>query len=323
MATKDSASEKAAAARKAATALRAQQRAAARRNTILAAVGALALVAIFVVIVAFIVKGGGESGPYAVYDNGVLKAPSMEDQSGGIYVSAEGVASGTPPDGAVRVDLWTDPLCPVCKDFDSQTAEELGALRNSGLVALYHHPIAILDYLSKGTSYSTRAVSALGTVAEQAPDRYWAVVEALYANQPGEQVPGLTNEEIAQVLQGAGVPVEVTDGLATGEFTQWVLTTTSQASVDGVSGTPTIRIAGVEQPSSYYLYVPGLLTYDVLVAQQGGTEALTAVAAERDRVYSSAATQEEADAALGALLQQQVAELQASLTPQPSPSASA
>jgi protein-disulfide isomerase len=353
MATKDSASQKAAAARKAAATLRAKQRAKSRRNTILATVGALALVAVFAVIVLVIIGGGD----YAVYNSGELTVPSAANEDGGILVTADGVAGGTPPDGAVRIDLYEDPLCPICKSVNSATDPIYDQLNEAGIIAVYLHPIAILDYLSAGSHYSTRAVSALWTVAEHAPERFEAVVEAFYANQPAELVKGLTNAQIAELLLATGVPEEViyglpdeedaTDGLAKGEFTQWTLSATSRSSLDGVNGTPTTRVVGVEQDWRYYYYYPGILMYDVLVAMDGGSEALAAVAAERDRLYSTGANAERdrlyptgvADedltyddmkkideaglAAVQPLLEQQLAELQAAANPTPSPSPTA
>jgi protein-disulfide isomerase len=356
MATKDSAAQKAAAARKAAAALRAKQRAAARRNTILATMGALALVAVFVVVVLFIVKGSNSA--YAVYNSGELTVPSVaEEESGGVLVSTGGVAGGTPPDGLVRIDLYEDPLCPICKALTSAIDPVLDQLNEAGFIALYFHPIAILDYNSAGSNYSTRAVSALWTVAEHAPERFWVVVEAFYANQPEELVKGLTNTQIAELLLATGVPEDVvygppdeedaTDGLAKGEFTQWTFSATSQSALDGVNGTPTTRVEGVEQYWKFYTYYPGILMYDVLVAMDGGSEALAAVAAERESLYSTGYEAErdrlyptgvvdgdltydditkmdEAGlAAVQPLLEQQLAELQAAANPTPSPSPSA
>ena len=324
MATKDPASQKAAAARKAAADLRAKQRAAARRTTILSTVGAFALVAVFVVIVLFIVKGGGASGPYGVYDNGVLKAPSAADETYGILVTADGVAGGTPPDGAVRVDLYEDPNCDICKTLMESTSEEMSLLRDEGAVALYFHPVIFIDRFSAGTHYSTRAVDAWVTVAEYDPEQFWLFVEAMYVNKPVEGEKGLTNDEIADVARGAGVSEEAIAKIADGEFTQWSNAGTSQASVDGVSGTPTIWIAGVEQPHFYFTAVPGVLTYDILVVAQGGAEALATIAAERDRALNTGATadgySEEGYAALQALLVEQVTALRDSVNPTPSPS---
>jgi protein-disulfide isomerase len=274
MATKDSASQKAAAARKAAAALRAKQRAAARRNTILATVGALALVAVFVVIVLFIVNGN--SGPNAVYNSGVLKVPSAADETNGILVGPGGVAGGTAPADAVRIDLYEDPYCSGCKYFDLTTSGEIGDLVDQGEVAFFHHPVSFLDNASRFTHYSTRAANAWITVAEYDPEHYWAFVDSSYVNGPDEQKGETrTNDEIAELARGVGVSDEAIAKIADGEFTQWVvaatdLATVEQADAEGQFSTPTLLIEGVR-----FLYwdTPGNVTAAVAYVKEYGAEA--------------------------------------------------
>jgi protein-disulfide isomerase len=228
----------ASAARERAAQLKAQERRAQGRNRLLIVLGALAVA----VLVGFAVKYIADSGGGQLYDSGKLTAPSVADASGGILLNQDGSAGGTPPADAVRVDVYVDLMCPVCHQFETINGDTLTALRESGTIALYYHPVSILDRYSLGTRYPTRASSAVVTVAEYDPTHFEAFFAALFDNQPKEQSSGLSNATIAQIAKGAGVPDSVIAKFKDGEFTKWVTSATNKASEDGLQGTPWIRV---------------------------------------------------------------------------------
>ena len=80
-----------------------------------------------------------------------------------------------------------------------------------GGVTITYHPVSILDRLSAGSSYSTRAVNATAIVADKSPEHFTAFVTAMYEDQPAEGTSGRSDAEIAQIAQDVGVPAEVTD----------------------------------------------------------------------------------------------------------------
>lgn len=275
MAKKESASSKAAEARRAAAELRAKQRAAARRNNILAILGAGALIALFAVAIMFIVKTGEESGPYTVYNSGVLKAPSMVEDDNSIVIGAGGVIGEAPPEGAIEIVLVEDPLCPWCKIFDDVAGDEVMMLLNQGGASLRYHIVSILDEYSAGTDYSTRMANAWATTAEYDPEHFWAFIEASYVDPPEELAKGLTNDEIADLAREAGVSEEAIDKFADGEFTQWVIVSTDGTTEvfrdeDGRFGTPTVLVGGVRFP---YWTTPGNMTAAVNYVREYGSEA--------------------------------------------------
>ncbi|MCJ7827086.1 MAG: DsbA family protein [Demequinaceae bacterium] len=243
---------------------------------ILASVGALALVAVFVFVVMFIIQTGKESGPYTVYNSGVLKAPSAADETDGILVGPNGAAGGTAPADAIRLDVVEDPLCPWCAVFVQSTSGEIGTLVDQGEIAFYYHPVSILDDYSVGTHYSTRMASAWVTVAEYDPEHFWAFVEVSYVDPPEELAKGLTNEEIADLARDAGVSAEAIAKFEDGEFTRWVESATERAvieyvnPVDGRFGTPTLLIGGVRFD---YWTTPGNVTAGVAYVRDFGAEA--------------------------------------------------
>jgi protein-disulfide isomerase len=226
----------ASAARERALALKAQERRVQRRNYALAVAGILVVIVTVVLLFKFI------SSSAEVPNSGTLTNLSAADASGGILINQDGSLGGTPPDGAVRLDVYLDLMCPICNSFEEINSADLRTLREAGTIAVYYHPVAILDYYSRGSQYSTRAASALATVTEYDPEHFEAYFNALFANQPAENTTGLTNAELEEIAKGIGVPEDVVAKFKDGEFTEWVIAATDTSSVDGLQGTPWIRI---------------------------------------------------------------------------------
>jgi protein-disulfide isomerase len=227
----------AAAARERAAQLKARERRAQGSQRFLIVVGVL----VAAVIIGFVVKYIADSGGGNLYDSGKLTTPTAADASGGIYINKDGAAGGTPPAGSVRVDIYVDLLCPICHQFETLNEATITALRTDGTIALYYHPVSILDRSSSGTHYSTRASSALATVAQYDPTHFMPFFNALYDNQPAENTAGLSNATIVTIATGAGVPADVAAKFKDGEFTRWVTAATDKASKDGLQGTPWLR----------------------------------------------------------------------------------
>ncbi|HEX6151559.1 DsbA family protein [Nocardioides sp.] len=174
-------------------------------------------------------------------------APASSGSASGTAVAPADLEHGVPvgeADAPVTVVLYFDYLCPACGAFEHANGEELTRLLGEETIRLELRPMAFLDDLSDGTRYSTRAANAMATVADAAPDRVWAFHRALYAAQPAEDGPGLTDEELAELAVGAGVPQEVVDRFADATYEPWTADMTQRAFDDGVEGTPTILIAG-------------------------------------------------------------------------------
>jgi len=261
MATKN---EKAAAARAQA---QAQVKGKERRTTVIIIAVSLLVIAAFAAIVFFIVN----SAKVPALEDAVTPAPA--DASGGIPVGMGGVAGADVPDGVNRIDIYLDFMCPICKQFEEINAADIDALREDGTVAVYYHPIAILDRYSAGTNYSTRAVNAVATVADKAPAQYLAFQNALFANAPAENTPGLDDATIASIAVGAGVPQEVADTFTDNRFTKWATAATQQASVDGMEGTPTVMVNGdiLDQTQVPYFQAGALKTYLEALPEPEGT----------------------------------------------------
>ncbi|PFG44366.1 protein-disulfide isomerase [Isoptericola jiangsuensis] len=184
----------------------------------------------------------------------VTSVPSTAVEGAGISLGSDLVA-GTENDGAPVIDVYLDYMCPVCGQFEDTNAADIEAMLADGEATVVVTPVAILDRLSRGTDYSTRAASAAYWVADRAPEQFFAFHNALFANQPEENSPGLDNEELAAIAEGAGVPADVADAIADGTarstFGQYTYSLTNDATSDeslvnsgGTFGTPTVLVEG-------------------------------------------------------------------------------
>lgn len=227
----------------------AERRRRVRRRTL--TVGGVAILGLLVAIGVSLVNAadGDDTRPTAA-SAGPVAVPSSGTAAGAIVTGA--------PGAPVTVALYLDYLCPYCGRFEKANAAELDRLVAAGTVRLELHPLAILDRLSAGTRYSTRAANAVATVADAAPQRVLAFNRALYERQPAEGGPGLSDEDIAAIAAGVGVETVVTDRFRDATFESWVAAATASATRDGVSGTPTVRINGKAFTGD--LYTTGTLT---------------------------------------------------------------
>jgi len=170
----------------------------------------------------------------------------------GIPISSQGV--GTAADGGVTVDVYMDFMCPWCGIFEQSQADAIQAVLAQDDVTVVYHMVTITNASSQGTYYASRAANAASVVADQDPDHFLAFVVAMMAEgtQPKEGTPGLTDEKIAQVAQGVGVPTAVTDqftatadfqGTQLRTFVPWTAAVTSTF-LASYSSTPTILVDG-------------------------------------------------------------------------------
>ena len=210
-----------------------------KRNRLVLVAVAVAVVAL-IAVAAFVISK--QANRTLLSDLGG-PAPQGSDVNGGIPVGETG-AAGTTTDGAVTVDLYLDFMCPYCGQLEQTNGGDLQTLITDGTATIVYHPVANLDQLSQGTNFSTRSANALATVANDAPESIMEFLAAMFANQPGENTEGLTDDEISQIAVTAGVPQEVADTFAAGTYNEWVDLATQQAQRDGATGTPTVMFDG-------------------------------------------------------------------------------
>ncbi len=149
----------------------------------------------------------------------------------------------------VTLDLYEDPQCPVCAQFEAQVGPTIAGWIASGKVAVHYHVISFLDSAST-TKYSSRAANALYAAAAVSPDSFVKYHQLLNQQQPAEGSAGLTEDTLVQLAQQAGAGAAA-DQIRAGTYADYVTKATDQSSKDGVTGTPTVRVNGkaVAQPT--------------------------------------------------------------------------
>ena len=108
-------------------------------------------------------------------------------------------------DAPVTVVAYEDFQCPACKSFEDANGGQLATWVADGSVRVEYHPIAFLDRASTD-DYSTRALNAAATVLDLAPDGFRQFHDALFAEQPAEGGPGLTDARLLELAVAAGAP---------------------------------------------------------------------------------------------------------------------
>ena len=117
----------------------------------------------------------------------------------------------------------------------------------SGAATIEIHPLALLTTKSAGTQYSLRAAGAAACVADLSPDHFYDFHVALLTDQPEEGTEALTDEEILQRAEDAGVTAlgQIRRCMSESRYRSWV----KEATVRALEGPiPNADIAAIDSP---------------------------------------------------------------------------
>ena len=226
----------------------------------------LAAVAVIGSLAAVIVTQFQPAGPGPLN----MQSDGIKISSGDIAVPTQALPSDASPvatpanaPDVADITLFVDYLCPICGQFEAANAPAIDDLLARGAATVEIHPIAILTNRSQGTQYSLRAANAAACMANYYPNDFLTFHKSLYANQPGEGTPGLTDEQLIGFAQQAGAGSDIAACINDQEFKDWVKASTERAisgdvainnldkKFHGVTGTPTIVINGKQYNPSY------------------------------------------------------------------------
>lgn len=259
--------ERTAEARENARKIREAQMAKDKRNRLLIGWGiVVAVVAILVVVALVIMTSMKDNTPIA--DQG--PTPANANVHGGVTLLANTevaksdpatvniadipAAPATPPaeikaPGAdaeagkpVKVVVYIDFICPVCKRFEDTYGADLTNLRNEGKISLEYRPLGFLDSKST-TNYSSRAANAAACVVNESPEKYADFLNALFERQPAEGGAGLSDNELKKVATDVGAK-NIDSCVDNKVFRPYVKYATQAAAATGVTGTPTAFVDG-------------------------------------------------------------------------------
>ena len=142
--------------------------------------------------------------------------------------------------GDKSIDTYIDFMCPACNAFEQSFGADLQKAASEDKITLNVHPIAILDHLSQGTNYSSRAAAAMYCVAENNPDQSLDYLNTLFASQPQEGTTGLTDDQLKEIATqvGADKAASCIDDKTYLKFGA------AQAKAHSIQGTPSVDIDG-------------------------------------------------------------------------------
>jgi protein-disulfide isomerase len=172
-----------------------------------------------------------------------VPAGSIED--------GDGIRVGTGP----PVDLYIDFLCPFCRRFEEASGTELESIVAAGLGSLVYHPLGFLDRLST-TRYSSRAAAASGCASDRR--RFLEYKDALFANQPEEGGPGLSDAQLTQLGLALGMDPGFARCVGAHRYIEWAGFVTMRAVERGVTGTPSVFVDGIPVPANGRLIATAL-----------------------------------------------------------------
>lgn len=275
--------EKREAARDKARVLREDQKKKDRRTKFLLQGGiifaSLAIVAVIALVIVNSVRPVGP-GPQNMASDGIqisqgsiaTETPALESDEEPIPNTRDEAA------GILDIQMYVDYLCPICGDFEKTNGEYISSLMENGKTTVEIHPITILDRLSQGTKYSTRAANATACVANYSPNQFYDFHNLLFANQPAENTTGLTDDQLIEFAGEANVESasDVAACITDQEFKSWVNASTARAlngpipnsNIDNVQGTPTVLVNGLKYEGS----VTDLASFQAFVLQATGAD---------------------------------------------------
>ena len=268
------------AAREKARILREEQKKKDRRTKVLLQGGiilaSLAIVAVIALVIVNSIRPPGP-GPANMASDGIqLTQGAVATPTAALAADDEPIPNERDAAaGVLDIRMYVDYLCPICGQFEAANGEYIASLLENGNTTVEIHPIAILDRLSQGTKYSTRAANAAACVADSSPNDFLAFHNLLFANQPAENTTGLSDDELVALTVEAGAG-DVASCVKDQQFKSWVTAATTRAlngpipdsNVDQVQGTPTIIVNGVKYDGA----VDDLASFRAFVVQVAGSD---------------------------------------------------
>lgn len=197
------------------------------------------IVQVSVVLAVIVVVVGGTLAVLSAQDGGSDNATAPAN------VTDDGSIVEGNPDAAVTLQVIEDFQCPACQAFEAAAGDLLDQYAKSGDVRVEYRGISFLADNST-TQYSSRALNASACVVAEDPDSWKAFHDAMFVNQPPEGGAGLSDDQILNIIEDAGVDRGAVESCVTDEqYAGWAESNTDAVlGADYFSGTPTLLLDG-------------------------------------------------------------------------------
>lgn len=153
-----------------------------------------------------LVESAAPSEPSTAPSASTTTRPLHVTAERGILVTAFDLDENAPntEDPPVPVVMHTDYQCPPCATVESTTGDYLDEQLKSGKVTIEFRTLAFLDSRSSDDYSSRAANAAMCVVGEEGVEAFYAFHRALLREQPDEEGPGLSDDELAELASEAG-----------------------------------------------------------------------------------------------------------------------
>ncbi len=219
--------------------------------------GTIALIGIVAIVITSTIRPPS-AGPLNMRSDGIVIGQGfIAVETGAVLPNHAPIP--TLPDSTsdvISIQIYVDYFSPLALSFEQANGEQISTWIDTGAATLEVHPLAILDRVSQGTKYSTRATNAAACVANFAPDQYYAFHTALLASQPKENSAGLSDKQLVQLTLDANVNnrTKIRGCIEAQTFRSWVADARDRAltgpipfsDVTAISDTPTVIVNGVQ-----------------------------------------------------------------------------
>jgi protein-disulfide isomerase len=164
----------------------------------------------------------------------VPSVATVEDPYAGIPSSGSRLGSADAP---VVVEYWADYQCPFCGKFAQERIPELLPLIEEGRIALVHRDFAFIGPESFDAAVAVRCADREG--------RYWAMHDAVYAAQDGENQGAFARDRLVAIAESVGLDGDALETcLDDRSMLVAVLDDTSAATRSAIQSTPTVDVNG-------------------------------------------------------------------------------
>jgi protein-disulfide isomerase len=168
-------------------------------------------------------------------------------------------------DAPVKMDVWSDFQCPFCAQFWTTVEPKLVSTYVApGDVQLIYHDYTFLGQESVDAAIAARCADRQG--------KFWEFHDYLYANQGTENSGAFAPARLTQFAEAIGLDMTAWSAcLQDPTIAQANQAETVQGQASGISGTPTILVAGTKVAKYDYASISAAI--DAALAKAGVTPA--------------------------------------------------